>query len=295
MAETKTVRRGINNNTQGTTRLKFNHTDAQSNGLFIAHIDSVEVSMIRIGEETTGMPSFNGLEIPKLVVNFSSNEANADSRKYIRLQFNAVESNVNTIPGGKEDWKVNLVFDWLKHLLNVFVLKGRPMSETEEAALALDYIDFDENGDYLSVAPEDVIASWKKLFENFANIMNTSKEGKPSYFTADGKPLPIWIKLIRYYKTKKGWSSVNNGNLSFPQFPGEGCIEIFKQNQVPSIRLDAIREDIRPRKEEEKKAPNMPGVAGSAPMGSFPAGGFAGVEADGGFGGFGSENDMPFD
>lgn len=268
--EVKKVRRGIAA-ARGTTRLKFSHEQAKLNGLFIAHLDSVATSMIQIGEDKTGMPSFNGLEIPKLVFTFASNEAEVAKRHYVTLQFTAVESNANTIPGGKEDWKVNTVFDWLKHILNVYVLKGRELTDEEAEALSLPFEDFDEQGEYVPVEPETVIAGWKTIFENFENIVNRGRDGQPYYKTKDGKDIPVWIKLLRYNKTKKGWNPVNNGDLSFPSFVGEGCIEVYKQNTAPSIRIDSVKESIIPMNVEKAKAPNMPGlnagVAGASPMG----------------------------
>lgn len=268
----KVNRRGLGS-ARGTTRLKFTHELAKQNGLFIAHVDSVVVSTIQIGEEKTGMPSFNGLEIPKLTITFASNEEEAAKRHYQTLSFTAVESNAQTIPGGKDEWKVNTVFDWLKHILNVFVLKGRDLTEEEAAALSLSYEDFDENGDYVSIEPEDVIASWKTLFENFENIMNRGRDGQPVYKTKDGKPITVWIKLLRYIKTnKKGWQAINNGDLSFPSFVGEGCIEVFKQNTPVSIRVDKVKESIIPMNIEKPKTPNMPNIGGiGAPaMGGIP-------------------------
>ena len=271
--EKKTIRRGIAA-ARGTTRLKFSHEQAKKNGLFIGHLDSVVCSMIQIGEDKTGMPSFNGLEIPKLVFTFASDEADVAKRHYVTLQFTAVESNANTIPGGKDDWKINSVFDWLKHILNVYVLKGREMTDDEVNALSLDFEDFDEQGEYVPVEPEKVIAGWKTLFENFENIVNRGREGQPYYKTKDGKDISVWLKLLRYVKTKKGWTPVNNGDLSFPSFVGEGCIEVYKQNTPPSIRIDSIKEAIIPMNVEKAKAPNMPvpgigGVTASA-MGGVP-------------------------
>ena len=279
--EVKKVRRGIAA-ARGTTRLKFSHEQAKLNGLFIAHLDSVATSMIQIGEDKTGMPSFNGLEIPKLVFTFASNEAEVAKRHYVTLQFTAVESNANTIPGGKEDWKVNTVFDWLKHILNVYVLKGRELTDEEADALSLPFEDFDEQGEYVPVEPETVIAGWKTIFENFENIVNRGRDGQPYYKTKDGKDVPVWIKLLRYNKTKKGWNPINNGDLSFPSFVGEGCIEIYKQNTAPSIRIDSVKESIIPMNVEKAKAPNMPGlntgVAGASPMGGgVPVDPMAGV------------------
>ena len=274
--ETKKVsRRGIGS-ARGTTRLKFSHEQAKQNGLFLGHLESVEVKTITIGEDKTGMPSFNGLDIPKLVLTFASNEEDANKRHYVTLQFTAVESNTNTIPGGKEEWKVNSVFDWLKHLLNVFVLKGRELNEEEEAALSLSFEDFDEQGEYVPVEPETVIAAWKSLFENFENIINRGREGSPYYTTKDGKSIVLWIKLLRYIKAgKKGWVPVNNGDLSFPSFVGEGCIEIYKQNTLASIRIDSIKEAIIPMNVEKPKAPNMPNPnmgIGAPAMGGVPVG-----------------------
>lgn len=294
--EVKKVRRGIAA-ARGTTRLKFSHEQAKLNGLFIAHLDSVTTSMIQIGEDKTGMPSFNGLEIPKLVLTFASNEAEVTKRHYVTLQFTAVESNANTIPGGKEEWKVNTVFDWLKHILNVYVLNGRELTDEESEALSLSFEDFDEQGEYVPVEPEDVIASWKTIFENFENIINRGRDGQPYYKHKDGKDVPVWIKLLRYIKTKKGWTPVNNGDLSFPSFVGEGCVELYKQNTTPSIRIDSVKEAIIPMNVEKAKTPNMPvpvaGV-GTAPMaGGVPVDPMAGM---GNFNGISIEaaDDMPF-
>lgn len=260
---------------RGTTRLKFSHEQAKQNGLFIGHLESVVVNMIQIGEDKTGMPSFNGLEIPKIVLTFASNDPEVSKRNYVTLQFTAVESNANTIPGGKDEWKVNTVFDWFKHILNVYVLKGRELTEDEANALTLSFEDFDEQGEYVPVEPEDVVAGWKTLFENFENIINRGRDGQPYYKSKDGKYIPVWIKLLRYIKTgKKGWQPINNGDLAFPSFVGEGCIEVYKQNTPPSIRIDSVKEAIIPMNVEKAKAPNMPtpgmgGVAAPA-MGGVP-------------------------
>lgn len=294
VAEVKKVnRRGIST-ARGTTRLKFTHQNAKNNGLFIAHLDNVEVRTITIGEDKTGMPSFNGLEIPKIVFTFASNEEDVNKRQYVTLQFTAVESNAETIPGGKAQWKVDSVFDWFKHIMNVFVLKGRELTEDEANALSLNYEDYNEEGEYVPVEPEVVIAAWKTLFENFENIINRGRDGQPYYKTKDGKPITIWLKLLRYIKAKNTWKAVTNGDLAIPTFVGEGCIEIFKQNTAPSIRIDVQKEDIRPRNIETAKAPNMPNVGmtnsmmGGVPVDNMMQNGvadLAGMAAD----------DMPFD
>lgn len=261
----KVSRRGLGS-ARGTARLKFGNDQAKPNGLFLGHLEEVKYSTITIGEDKTGMPSFNGFEIPKLTLTFASNEEDPNKRHYVSKTFTAVESNVNTIPGGKEEWKVNSVFDWLKHVLNVYYLKGRELTDEEATALSLAFEDFDEQGEYVSVDTEIVINAWKVLFENFENIMNRGKDGKPVYHDKNNKFIPVWLKLLRYVKSRKSWTPINNGDLSLPQFVGEGCIEIYQQNAIPSIKIDLVKETILIMNVEKPKAPNMPAVGGMAPM-----------------------------
>lgn len=261
----KVSRRGLGS-ARGTARLKFGNDQAKPNGLFLGHLEEVKYSTITIGEDKTGMPSFNGFEIPKLTLTFASNEEDPNKRHYVSKTFTAVESNVNTIPGGKEEWKVNSVFDWLKHVLNVYYLKGRELTDEETTALSLTFEDFDEQGEYVSVDTEIVINAWKVLFENFENIMNRGKDGKPVYHDKNNKFIPVWLKLLRYVKSRKSWTPINNGDLSLPQFVGEGCIEIYQQNAIPSIKIDLVKETILIMNVEKPKTPNMPAVGGMAPM-----------------------------
>lgn len=261
----KVSRRGLGS-ARGTARLKFGNDQAKPNGLFLGHLEEVKYSTITIGEDKTVMPSFNGFEIPKLTLTFASNEEDPNKRHYVSKTFTAVESNVNTIPGGKEEWKVNSVFDWLKHVLNVYYLKGRELTDEEATALSLTFEDFDEQGEYVSVDTEIVINAWKVLFENFENIMNRGKDGKPVYHDKNNKFIPVWLKLLRYVKSRKSWTPINNGNLSLPQFVGEGCIEIYQQNAIPSIKIDLVKETILIMNVEKPKTPNMPAIGGMAPM-----------------------------
>ena len=261
----KVSHRGLGS-ARGTARLKFGNDQAKPNGLFLGHLEEVKYSTITIGEDKTGMPSFNGFEIPKLTLTFASNQEDPNKRHYVSKTFTAVESNVNTIPGGKEEWKVNSVFDWLKHVLNVYYLKGRELTDEEATALSLTFEDFDEQGEYVSVDTEIVINAWKVLFENFENIMNRGKDGKPVYHDKNNKFIPVWLKLLRYVKSRKSWTPINNGDLSLPQFVGEGCIEIYQQNAIPSIKIDLVKETILIMNVEKPKTPNMPAVGGMAPM-----------------------------
>lgn len=284
----KKKRRGISNETRATSRLKFDDVrDAnKANGLFQGHLESVEVKDITIGEETTGMPSFNGMTVPKLILTFASNHPAVAERRYVSMQFLPAESNVDTIPNGSKAWQVDRIMAYLKHLLDVYLLKGKPMSEEQEDALTLAFEDFDDNGEYVSVDPTEVINGWRVLFENFANIMNTGKDGKPIYVTADGKIIPIWMKLLRFTKNKGQWKPVEGGNragdLAFPGFVGEGVIELFVTNKAPILKVDATKEKIAVM--DIAKTPTNPAVPGmpGAPMGGVPAGFGDGMGADNG-------------
>ena len=284
----KAVRRGVGTAT-GTQSLRFDTRDVQQNGLFLAHLDKVEVSSFVPGEGKTGMPSFNGLEVPRITFTFTSNEEDAAKRRRVLLQFNAVESTALTIPGKSEEWKVNLVLNYIKHILDVFVFKGRELTNEEAEALSLDYVDFDENGEYVTVPAEEVLRAWKNLFDNVATILNTGRDGKPYFKTADNKNIGLWIKLIRYFKRNNEWKEVNNGALAFPQFVGEGVIELYTPNVSPTIKVDATREWIKVRdlSKQAPKAPNMPAPvapAGGIDVTSFMAGPAVGP----------AEEDLPF-
>lgn len=271
----KKVRRGVSNKTQAVAQLKFHEKDAAQNGLFVGHLEEVRVDW----SNNADAKSFTGMSIPRLTFHFASNHANASEKRHVYQTLFPVESNVNTIPGGSEDWRVNNVFNWIKHILDVFYLKGREMTETEEDALSLTFEDFDENGEYVSVEVEDVIAGYRAIFENAAAMLNGSFEladgetAKPVYKTSDGKFIPCWLKLLRHKKRKGDWINVGaNGDLAFDGFIGNGVVELLKKDCPPTVlRLDLAKESITPK--ETKKTPTIgaPGM-GAPAIGGVMAG-----------------------
>lgn len=271
----KKVRRGVSNKTQAVAQLKFHEKDAAQNGLFVGHLEEVRVDWSNNAEAK----SFTGMSIPRLTFHFASNHANASEKRHVYQTLFPVESNVNTIPGGSEDWRVNNVFNWIKHILDVFYLKGREMTEAEEDALSLTFEDFDENGEYVSVEAEDVIAGYRAIFENAAAMLNGSfgladgEVAKPVYKTSDGKFIPCWLKLLRHKKRKSDWINVGaNGDLAFDGFIGNGVVELLKKDCPPTVlRLDLAKESITPK--ETKKTPTIgaPGM-GAPAMGGVMAG-----------------------
>lgn len=294
----KKARRGVSNQTKAVAQLRFHEKDAARNGLFVGHLEDVKVDWSTNSEGK----QFTGMNVPRVTLHFASNHTVATEQRHVYYTLNPVESTVLTIPTGSEEWKVNNLFNWMKHILDVFYLKGREMTEEEETALALPFEDYDENANYVPVEPEDVVAGYRYIFENFAAMMNGQfnlKDGetpKPCYKQADGKFIPIWLKLLRHKKVKGDWKNVaQNGELGFDSFIGNGVVELLKKDSEPLVlRIDLAKESITPK--ETKKAPSIgtpgmtnPGMGGvmvGGPM-DMGAGNWGGAAAD-------ASGDMPF-
>ena len=265
-APVKKVRRGVSNETQATSKLRFHEKDAAPNRLFMAHLHSVSVAWSEGGEGK----QFEGEKIPRLVFEFASNTKDATQRRYVDKTLFPVESSVETIPGGDKDWQVNAVLTWIKHILDIYYLNGRPLTEEEEDALSLPFVDFDDEGNYVSVDVKEVLSGYAQLFNNVAAIMNGTfnladgETPKPCFRDANGAFIRCWIKLLRHIKAKGEWKNVSNGDLSFTQFVGTGAIELAPQaNSQPKIlSVDESKESITPK--EIKKAPSIPGMADMA-------------------------------
>lgn len=290
-------RRGVSNATQAVAQLKFHEKDAAQNGLFVGHLHDVRVDWSN-GEDSK---SFPGLNVPRLTLHFASQHTNANEMRHVYQTLFPQESNVNTIPGGSEEWKVNNVLNWIKHMLDVFYLRGREMTEAEENALELPLEDIDEDGNYQAVDPQEVLNAYQSVFETAAAMLNGTwnlgdgETAKATYKSADGKYIPCWLKLLRHRKRKNDWINVGqNGELGFDNFIGSGCIEILKKDMPPVIlRIDLAKESITPK--ETKKtptigAPGMPGMGGGVFAGGMPMGAPTNDAFD-----QAAMSDMPFD
>ena len=292
----KKKRRGVSNETHAVTSLKFSEKDAAQNGLFIGHLVEVRVDW-SINNEGG---NFTGLKVPRLTLHFASNHTNTTEQRHYYHTIFPVPSNVDTIVGGKEEWKVNNVLAWIKHVLDILYLRGRQLTEQEEDALTLPFEDSDEEGNYVAIDPEEVLAGYAAIFTATVQMLNgefnlaDGETAKPCYKTADGKPINLWMKLLRHTKRKGEWKNVGaNGELAFDNFIGNGVIEIQKGNLPPTIlRIDLSRESITPK--EVNKAPSvgvpaMGGVMAGALMSPTGAVGAMGNAAYADAGG-----DMPF-
>ena len=295
----KKVRRGVSNQTKAVAQLRFHEKDASpQNGLFIGHLESVSVDWSVNAEGK----QFTGEKVPHVTLHFASNHPSTSEQRHVYYTLNCVESNVNTIPEGSEEWKVNNIFNWMKHILDVYYLKGREMTEDEELALSLPFTDYDDEGNYVAVETADVIAGYAHIFNNFAAMMNGQfnlKDGetaKPCYKTADGKFIPAWLKLLRHKKVKGEWKNVaQNGELGFDSFIGNGVVELIRKDMPPAVlRVDLAKESITPK--ETKKAPSIGATnSGIAAMGGVMAGApmNMGAPINGAFA-EAADNEMPF-
>lgn len=293
-APVKKLRRGVSNQTQAVSQLKFHEKDAAQNYLFVGHLHEVRVDW----SVNADGKAFTGMKVPRLTLHFASNHANVNEQRHVYQTLFPVESNVDTIPGGKDDWKVNNVLKWMKHVLDVFYLKGRQLTEAEEDALSIPFVDYNEAGEYIPVDPEEIIAGYAAIFNNFAAIMNgrfnlaEGETAKPCFKDANGNFIKLWMKLLRHRKRKNEWINVGqNGDLAFDQFIGSGAIEIQKPNTPPSIlRIDLAKESITPK--EVKKAPTIGGIGNPMTMGAVTADYSQSMPQNGAFNAAGEE--MPF-
>ena len=293
-AAPKKNRRGVSNQTQAVAQLKFHEKDAAPNGLFIGHLEECRIDW----STNADGGAFTGISIPRVTLHFTSEHKNAAEKRHVYQTIFPQPSNVETIPGGKDAWRVDNVFNWIKHILDVYYLKGREMTPEEEDALSLGFCDYEENGtnyDYVPVDTEkDVIPAYRTLFENFVAMMNGTfgladgEVAKPCYKTADGNFIPAWLKLIRHKKRKNEWVNVSqNGDLAFDSFIGNGVIELIKKkdgNPMPPtvLRLDLSKESITPK--EVRKTPTIgtPGanmIGGGIAVDGMPMGNAPGSEA----------------
>ena len=267
-APVKKNRRGITNETKAARQLQFHDKDAVQQGpaagLFIGHLEEVNVNWATAKEGT----SFAGLKLPYLTFHFASNHTNEGEKRHYYHSLFPIESNIATIPGGTDEWRVNSLFAFIKHVLDVLYLRGRELTKEEQSLLTLPFEDFNEKEDgsyeFIALEPQTVLDGYGVLFTNIVAMMNGTinlKEGetpKCCYKDAAGKYVTLWMKLLRHKKAKKGWVNVGqNGELAFDNFIGSGCIELFKgQGTLPTIlRIDTYKESITPK--DLKKEPNL--------------------------------------
>lgn len=266
----KVIGRGINNETRSAAQRKFHVSMIdKSTGLFVGALAEVKLDYMDFKDGDDSKSVFKGLKVPRLSFHFTSLEANATQRAHVYKTFTPVESTVDTMPGGTAAWKVEgAVLGYIKHFLDIYLLKGRELTEAEVEALVLPLNDVDEEGQFNPLEAEEVVAAYDTLFTNVAKLFNTGNAGKAVYLSDKGTPITTWMKLLSCYKTKNVWKHVDNGNLAFQSFVGEGVIEIKKDGFSPLLNINTSIESVSNK--VEAKAPSaLPQIPGIPSVGAF--------------------------
>ena len=108
-AAPKKNRRGVSNQTQAVAQLKFHEKDAAPNGLFIGHLEEVRVDW----STNADGGAFTGISIPRVTLHFASEHKIATEQRHVYQTIFPQPSNVDTIPGGKDAWRVDNVLNWI--------------------------------------------------------------------------------------------------------------------------------------------------------------------------------------
>lgn len=272
----KVARRGITNETRGASQRKYHISMVDRNTkLFVGALMDVTVDYQDYKDTDASQSVFKGNKVPRLSFHFSSLDINPSQRAHVYKTFKPVESTVDTIPGGERAWLVEgSIMGYIKYLLDIYYLKGRELTDGEVEILSLPLDDVADDGSYNPVEVEEVLAAYTTLFSNVATLFNTALSGKPVFLSDKGAPITAWLKLITCYKSKNVWKHVDNGNLAFPQFTGEGIIEFKIDNKTPLLNLNSATESVSDRVDAKAPTtlPNMPGatmVMPGAPMGTL--------------------------
>lgn len=266
----KVVGRGISNETRSASQRKFHISMIdKTTGLFVGALEDVKVDYMDFKDGDDSKSTFKGLKVPRLSFHFSSLDVNASQRAHVYKTFTPVESTVNTMPGGTEAWKVEgAILGYIKHFLDVYFLKGRELTESEVESLILPLDDVTEDGEFNPLEQEEVVKAYETLFVNVAKLFNTGNAGKPVYKSDKGTPIITWLKLLSCYKAKNAWKHIDNGNLGFSSFVGEGVIEIKKDGSAPLMVINGAIESVS-NKVEAKAPTTLPQIPGIPSVGAF--------------------------
>lgn len=155
----------------------------------------------------------------------------------------------------------NLTDDYerVRHFYDVFnaqpnykALTAYPIEEVKDAL----NINFEGTVD-------EYVASFEKYVAFFANKFNVGKNEKPIFVDAKGKPVSIWIRLVREYQYGK--------SFELPKWVGAGILEVIRFNE--SMQPYDSTLPFEPASELVVKEKGQKGAAG-APVSTPAAPGF---------------------
>ncbi len=224
--------RSINSDTRGASVKKIIPDPEIYKGLCLATLTGVELGTAEIKNDSSWV-DFQGKVIPRITFIFTEKVASKDKEEgmYFR-SFSAYPDVFNP----DNEWQWNTLSQTLKHFIDV-------LSENEfkdEYAALLD-LKLEEEKSY---EVDDQIKVWQSFFDGVIKVFRGSKkEGLPELI---GKI--VWMKLLLDVKGRQ----VNNGDFGLSGFPGDGVIELYKENISPTIRINISKgENIMPKAYEE--------------------------------------------
>lgn len=290
-AERIAAQLGYGSRVIGSSRIPFNEQDADRNiGLFLAQIDSVEVTSATYndGDDKAKVSPFAGHKVPRIAITWSNGNADKSKAKYYTHSFNAVPSDVNTFLGGKEAWKVRIIYQHLVHYLETYLMKAKGLPPIEVADAITGRIqdsifpvingktDYNGTPVYNLVPVEDVLEDYRRRFQAFADVMNygvdekgfirsaDDPQAKPLYQDANGKGIRTWILLLRSYKSNGTWKTTSDNQLGIPNFIRSGIMEIEVPGKAPVLHLDKATMSLSAIETPKAVRPNaMPPIGGA--------------------------------
>jgi len=211
--------KGITKDTRSVSLKKFVPNPEINNGLVKAVLTDVTIGEAEIKQDSS-WELFRGKKVPRLSFIFEEFDHDKDLEPCRHIHsYTAYPMDAN-IPE-RENWQWNQIAQTLKHLIDVF--SEDDFKDEYAELLALD----DTKTDF-----EGQLEEWTKFMNGVATV-----------FKGDGKKLPAlvgkkaWLKLLLTFKGKV----VNNGDFGFPQYPGDGIVELYKEGVKPSLRVNVTK------------------------------------------------------
>ena len=245
--------RSINKETRGASTKKIVPNPDINKGLVLATLTNVELGNAEIKEDSNWL-EFRGFTVPRITFIFLEKVVNVNIEPGMYFKsYTAFPDLFNS----EKEWQWDVMAQTLKHFIDILSENNFKDEYSELLDLKL------EEGKEYTV--EEQIKAWTNFFNGVITVFNgDKKKGLPALINKD-----VWIKLLLDVKGQK----VNKGDYGMPSYPGEGIIELHKENSMPSLRVNVSKgENIIPRTyEEPTDLGSITPKIGAAPTGERPA------------------------
>lgn len=194
-----------------TSRLPFEPFE-QYNNFCVGELESIEISESKIDEDSKW--EFKGLTVPRIAFHFVQMKLKATEpdRFFTHSELPIAKVKVDGTFVTDENIQKMYTEMWrrLKHIHDQYRISPnyKPFPDDFE-------LEFNVDG-----TPEERVKEFVDFFKNIKNAFEQGKNKKPIYLDAEGKRIPMTMKLIA--------SGNRKSYLAFPVFVGRGFIEPFK-------------------------------------------------------------------